>query len=206
MWAIPRRGRNSKRMLSNNSHCYLLTQCEVVWLSPSIVSAMDNVQALLGNVSSQCMDGSQKLNTLLTTNAKRYLYIMNASPQLNTVSMWSHEYLHFCCSGNYKGHHPFKKGDACTECGSGKGWCDNGLCREGGRAFWKPCYGCFRYFFYKLALIVLARSDDSYILYTVTTDLRHYDRFIIQFPIINHPVYQRLFYHVIAILQWVNTQ
>ena len=37
------------------------------------------------------------------------------------------------CSGNYVGRHPFTKGDACTECGSGKGWCDNGLCREGER-------------------------------------------------------------------------
>ena len=37
----------------------------------------------------------------------------------------------FVCSGNYNGQKPYKKSDVCTQCPSGHGWCDNGLCRRG---------------------------------------------------------------------------
>jgi len=33
-------------------------------------------------------------------------------------------------SGNMRGQKPFKKGPACSKCGSGAGWCKNGLCNS----------------------------------------------------------------------------
>ncbi|KAI0238895.1 hypothetical protein LSAT2_010338 [Lamellibrachia satsuma] len=41
-------------------------------------------------------------------------------------------------AGNYP-RHPYTKGEPCTACGSGKGWCDNGLCRRECKA---ECANC----------------------------------------------------------------
>jgi len=34
------------------------------------------------------------------------------------------------CSGNVRGQKPYTKGPACSKCGSGAGWCKNGLCNS----------------------------------------------------------------------------
>jgi len=33
-----------------------------------------------------------------------------------------------CCSGNWRGQKPYKKGPACSKCENGASWCTNGLC------------------------------------------------------------------------------
>jgi len=42
-------------------------------------------------------------------------------------------------AGNYMGAKPFTKGPACSRCGSGAGWCKNGLCNSECSAH---CYNC----------------------------------------------------------------
>ncbi|ELT95996.1 hypothetical protein CAPTEDRAFT_223246 [Capitella teleta] len=53
-------------------------------------------------------------------------------PRMQPIDLINANYLvcNYGPAGNWNGQKPFKKGEACTKCSSGEGWCVDGLCVE----------------------------------------------------------------------------